>query len=95
MTIIATAIGRVGSILWVWGEIELQVPRDRKGEFESRWLSERRGQDAELEAFLAEPFLAGLSTRDLARISEKGWASPQMDFPECRTTHRVTWVVAR
>ena len=53
------------------GEIALQVPRDRKGEFESRWLPERRGQDAELEAFLAEAFLAGLSTRDLARISEK------------------------
>jgi len=53
------------------GEIALQVPRDRKGEFESRWLPERRGQDPELEAFLAEAFLAGLSTRDLARISEK------------------------
>src|SRR3989454_2537504 len=53
------------------GEIALQVPRDRKGEFESQWLPERKGQDAELEAFLAEAFLAGLSTRDLARISEK------------------------
>ncbi len=53
------------------GEIELQVPRDRQGEFESEWLPERKGQDAELEAFLAEAFLAGLSTRDLARITEK------------------------
>jgi len=53
------------------GEVELQVPRDRKGEFESQWLPEGKGQDAELEAFLAEAFLAGLSTRDLARISEK------------------------
>jgi putative transposase len=53
------------------GEIELRVPRDRQGEFESKWLPERKGQDAELEAFLAEGFLAGLSTRDLARISEK------------------------
>jgi putative transposase len=53
------------------GEIELNVPRDRKGEFESKWLPERKGLDAELEAFLAEAFLAGLSTRDLARISEK------------------------
>ena len=53
------------------GEIELRVPRDRQGEFESKWLPERKGQDAELEAFLAETFLAGLSTRDLARISEK------------------------
>jgi putative transposase len=47
------------------------VPRDRKGELESQWLPERKGQDPELEAFLAEAFLAGLSTRDLARISEK------------------------
>src|SRR6266516_7298812 len=53
------------------GEIELRVPRDRRGEFESAWLPERKGQDPELEAFLAEAFLAGLSTRDLARISEK------------------------
>ena len=53
------------------GEVELQIPRDRKGKFESQWLPQRRGQDPELEAFLAEAFLAGLSTRDLARISEK------------------------
>lgn len=53
------------------GEVELRIPRDRQGEFESQWLPERKGQDAELEAFLAEAFLAGLSTRDLARISEK------------------------
>jgi len=53
------------------GEVELKVPRDRKGEFASQWLPERKGQDPELEAFLAEAFLAGLSTRDLARISEK------------------------
>ncbi|MGH9440038.1 MAG: transposase [Terriglobia bacterium] len=53
------------------GEVELRVPRDRKGEFESPWLPERKGQDAELEAFLAEAFLAGLSTRDRARISAK------------------------
>ena len=52
-------------------EVELRAPRDRKGEFESQWLPERKGQDAELEAFLAEAFLAGLSTRDLARVSEK------------------------
>src|SRR5438552_7294080 len=53
------------------GKLELKVPRDRKGEFESAWLPERKGQDPELEAFLAEAFLAGLSTRDLARITEK------------------------
>jgi transposase-like protein len=53
------------------GEIDLQIPRDRQGQFESEWLPERKGQDPELEAFLAEAFLAGLSTRDLARITEK------------------------
>jgi putative transposase len=53
------------------GEIALRVPRDRQGSFESEWLPERKGQDLELEAFLAEAFLAGLSTRDLARITEK------------------------
>ena len=53
------------------GGMELRVPRDRRGEFTSEWLPEGKGQDAELEAFLAEAFLAGLSTRDLARISEK------------------------
>src|SRR2546430_336209 len=42
------------------GKIELKVPRDRKGELESQWLPERKGQDPELEAFLAEAFLAGL-----------------------------------
>lgn len=53
------------------GELELRVPRDRKGEFESELLPERKGQDPELEAFLAEVFLAGCSTRDLERISAK------------------------
>jgi transposase-like protein len=38
------------------GTLELRVPRDRKGEFESGWLPERKGQDPELEAFLAEVF---------------------------------------
>jgi len=53
------------------GKIALKVPRDRKGEFESVWLPDGKGQDPELEAFLAETFLAGCSTRDLARITEK------------------------
>ena len=41
------------------GKIALKVPRDRKGEFESVWLPDGKGQDPELEAFLAETFLAG------------------------------------
>jgi putative transposase len=53
------------------GRLDLKIPRDRKGELESAWLAERKAQDPETEAFLAEAFLAGLSTRDLARLSEK------------------------
>ena len=55
------------------GKIELKVPRDRKGELESPWLPERKGQDPELEAFLAEAFLAGLSTRDLRGSRRSTW----------------------
>src|SRR5438128_10285870 len=51
------------------GKIELKVPRDRKGELETQWRPERKGHDAELEAFLPDAFLAGLATRDLARIA--------------------------
>lgn len=57
--------------LFGFGDMELRVPRDRKGELQSAWLPDRKRQDPELEAFLAEAFLAGLSTRDLARITEK------------------------
>src|SRR5687767_5607294 len=53
------------------GVVEVRVPRDRNGEFQSALLPERKGQDPELEELLAEAFLAGLSTRDLARISGK------------------------
>src|SRR5207253_3801083 len=49
------------------GEIELKVPRDRQGEFTSQWLPERKGQDAELEAFLAEAFLAGADRQTCRR----------------------------
>jgi len=73
------------------GEIELKVPRDRQGEFTSQWLPERKGQDAELEAFLAEAFLAGLSTRDLARISEKHLGHRfQADLADCGAGHDGT-----
>ena len=51
------------------GQAELKVPRDRQGSFKSVLLPDRRGQDADFEAFIAECFLAGLSTRDISRIS--------------------------
>jgi putative transposase len=53
------------------GQAQLKVPRDRQGTFQSVLLPDRRGQDAEFEAFIAECFLAGLSTRDISRISAK------------------------
>jgi len=53
------------------GEVRLRVPRDRRGEFKSVFLPERRGQDMEFESFIAECFLAGLSTRDIGRITRK------------------------
>lgn len=64
-------IDREGSTFFGLGRIELRVPRDRKGEFRSAWLPDRKGQDPEWEGFFAETFLAGCSTRDLARITER------------------------
>jgi len=53
------------------GVLRLQVPRDRRGTFRSRLLPERKAQDEAFEAFVAECFLAGLSTRDITRLSAK------------------------
>jgi len=53
------------------GSLQLRIPRDREGTYKSYLLPERRGQAPEMEAFLCECFLAGLSTRDISRISEK------------------------
>ena len=53
------------------GSMNLRVPRDREGTYKSCLLPERRGQTPEMESFLCECFLAGLSTRDIMRISER------------------------
>jgi putative transposase len=53
------------------GVLQMRVPRDRRGTFRSRLLPERKGQDEAFEAFVAECFLAGLSTRDITRLSAK------------------------
>jgi putative transposase len=53
------------------GVLRLRVPRDRRGTFRSRLLPERKAQDEAFEAFVAECFLAGLSTRDITRLSAK------------------------
>jgi len=53
------------------GQVQLKVPRDRQGTYKSLLLPARKGQDAEFEAFIAECFLAGLSTRDISRITAR------------------------
>jgi putative transposase len=53
------------------GQVQLKVPRDRQSTFKSLLLPSRKGQDTEFEAFIAECFLAGLSTRDISRISAR------------------------
>lgn len=70
--------------------IDLRMPRDQKWKFHSKWLPERQGQDAELETFLAEEFLAGLSRRDLARITEKHLGQKYDSKQVSRTIGRAT-----
>ena len=53
------------------GEVELEVPRDCNGEFRSAWLPDRKRQDPGWRHFWLKRFLAGLSTRDPSRLSEK------------------------
>lgn len=57
--------------LYGLGQVALKVPRDRHSTFKSQLLPERKGQDPEFEQFIAECFLAGLSTRDISRISAR------------------------
>jgi putative transposase len=54
-----------------WGGFEFLVPRDRLGHYRSELLPFRKRRTAELERLAAEMFLAGLSTRDTARVLER------------------------
>ena len=60
------------------GCVPLKVPRDRAGTFSSQLLPSRKGQDAELEAMIAECFLAGLEyeTSLLLDVTERPDCSP-------------------
>ncbi len=51
------------------GEVELKVPRDRAGRFNSMVVPEHRRYDRELEKDMALLHLAGLSTRMLSQLS--------------------------
>ena len=53
------------------GCAKLKIPRDRDGTFKTQLLPDRKGQDEALEAMIADCFLAGLSTRDISRVSAK------------------------
>jgi mutator family transposase len=68
------------------GKIELKVPRDRKGEFESQWLPERKGQDPELEAFLAEAFL-----RDFRPETWRGFRRSTWGISTTPSRFRASW----
>lgn len=50
------------------GRLEFLVPRDRLSHYRSELLPFRKRRTEELEKFAAEMFLAGLSTRDTARV---------------------------
>ena len=51
------------------GAVQLRVPRDREGRYESNIVPKGRRYDEELEKDLALLHLAGLSTRVLSRVS--------------------------
>lgn len=69
------------------GRLIFRVPRDRQGAFQTKLLPPRVRRASELEAFIAELFLAGLSTRDVERVSLK-------HFGEKISSKEVSRVVA-
>jgi putative transposase len=53
------------------GKVDLRVPRDRKGEFKTEVIPRSRQYEDALREDLSVMFLAGVSTRTLALISER------------------------
>jgi putative transposase len=53
------------------GEVEVEVPRDRKGEFKTGVLPRSRQYEDELRQDMCLLFLTGVSTRTLSMISQK------------------------
>ena len=53
------------------GEVAVQVPRDRKGEFETHVIPRSRQYEDALREDICVMFLSGVSTRTLSLISEK------------------------
>jgi transposase-like protein len=72
------------------GRMDLAVPRDRQSTFKSQLLPDRKGQDAEFEALLAECWLAGLSTHDISRITAKHFGQRYDSKQVSRIVERAT-----
>jgi putative transposase len=53
------------------GEVSVQVPRDRKGEYQTQVIPKSKQYEDELRQDIAVMFLSGVSTRTLAMISHR------------------------
>ncbi len=53
------------------GEVPVEVPRDRKGEFETQVIPRSKRYEDELRQDLSMMFLTGVSTRSLSMMSER------------------------
>ena len=53
------------------GEVSVQVPRDRKGEYQTQVIPRSKRYEDELRQDIAVMFLSGVSTRTLAMISHR------------------------
>ena len=53
------------------GAVKVEVPRDRKGEFETRVIPRSKQYEVELRQDLSLMFLTGVSTRTLSMMSER------------------------
>jgi len=53
------------------GEVEVKVPRDRKGEFTTQVIPRSKQYEEEISRDLSLMFLAGISTRSLSMISRR------------------------
>jgi len=53
------------------GEVPVQVPRDRKGEYQTQVIPKSKQYENELRQDIAVMFLSGVSTRTLAMISHR------------------------
>ena len=53
------------------GEVEVKIPRDRKGEFTTQVIPRSKQYETEISRDLSLLFLAGISTRSLSMISRR------------------------